>query len=124
MNINEILSSLSEDDINQLKTAAASLLGGDSGSSNNETNTSDENTSQQSSSETQAVSSNIPSIDTNLLKNIASVNSLMNNKDARLDLLVSLKPMLSEHRRTRVDEAVKILRLLNMFPALRDSGIF
>ena len=36
---------------------------------------------------------------------------------------MALKPLLHEERRRRVDGAVKILRLINLLPALRESGI-
>ncbi len=44
--------------------------------------------------------------------------------DHRSDLLLALKPHLSEKRRDRVDKAVKILRLVSLLPLIKDSGIF
>lgn len=43
--------------------------------------------------------------------------------DPRMNFLVALKPNLSEHRRHRVDEAVRILRLLNLVPLLREQHL-
>lgn len=38
-------------------------------------------------------------------------------------LLKSLKPLLKEDRRHKVDEAVRIMKLLSLLPVLRESGM-
>lgn len=43
------------------------------------------------------------------------------NKDAAL--LNSLKPYLSDKRQNKVDEAIKMLKLVSMLPLLKESGI-
>lgn len=43
--------------------------------------------------------------------------------DDRSQLLLALRPHLSEERRQRVDKAVKLLRLAGMLPLLQESGI-
>ena len=59
------------------------------------------------------------------LGNIMSVVSKLNQKndDPRTNLLIALKPHLSEHKREKVDTAIKILRLLELLPLLKDSGV-
>ena len=59
------------------------------------------------------------------LMNIMSIVSKLNsrNDDARTNLLAALKPHLSEPKREKVDTAIKILRLLDLLPALKESGI-
>lgn len=44
--------------------------------------------------------------------------------DSRSKLLLALKPLLSPPRREKVDTAIKLLKLIDMLPMLRDSGIF
>lgn len=44
-------------------------------------------------------------------------------KDTRSDLLLALKPHLSEEKQQRVDSAVKILRLLELLPLIKESGL-
>lgn len=44
--------------------------------------------------------------------------------DSRTRLLLALKDNLSPPRREKVDTAVKILRLIDMLPFLKESGIF
>lgn len=44
--------------------------------------------------------------------------------DSRSNLLTALKPHLSAPRREKVDTAIKLLKILDMLPLLRESGIF
>ncbi len=59
------------------------------------------------------------------LGNIMSIVSKLNQKndDPRTNLLVALKPHLSEQKREKVDTAIKILRLLELLPILKESGV-
>lgn len=59
------------------------------------------------------------------LGNIMSIVSRLNNQqnDARTNLLLALKPHLSEAKREKVDTAIKILRLLDLLPILKESGV-
>lgn len=59
---------------------------------------------------------------------IAKVMSVMSrlkssNTDSRANLLLALKPLLSAPRREKVDTAIKLLRLIDMLPLIKDSGI-
>ena len=52
------------------------------------------------------------------------LNSLKSSgDDSRTQLLLALKPHLSEERRTKVDSAIKILRLLELLPLIKESGL-
>lgn len=44
--------------------------------------------------------------------------------DNRAQLLTALKPHLSEPRREKVDTAIKILKVLEILPLIKDSGLF
>jgi hypothetical protein len=46
-----------------------------------------------------------------------------NNDDSTSRLLLALKPHLSGNRRERVDTAIKILKLLELLPLIRESGL-
>lgn len=46
------------------------------------------------------------------------------SNSSREKLLLALKPHLKEERQQRLDTAVKILKLLEIAPLLKDSGIF
>ncbi len=100
MDISEILSSLTPDDINKLKDVASTFLG-----------------EQKSDSDaSQKVNSPQPS---DLLGAIGKFSA----DDDRTALIKALKPLLSEQRQKRADEAIKILRLMQLLPLLRESGI-
>ena len=94
--INEIISSLSEDDIENLKGIAKDLFSGE-----------DE----------------LPfGKDAGL--NIAGLGKMLSaSDDDRCKLIKALKPMLSEERQKRADEAIRLLKLASMLPAIRQSGI-
>ena len=43
--------------------------------------------------------------------------------DSRVQLIYALKPHLSAERQARADTAVKILKLLDILPAIKESGL-
>lgn len=61
----------------------------------------------------------------NDLMNVMSLVSKLNTQsdDSRTQLLRALKPHLSEPKREKVDTAIKILRLLELLPILKESGV-
>lgn len=63
--------------------------------------------------------------DAKQLKTIMGIMSKLNSTagDNRAELLLALKPHLSEQRRSKVDSAVKILKLIELLPLLKDSGL-
>ncbi|MGN0599609.1 MAG: hypothetical protein ACI4JK_06900 [Oscillospiraceae bacterium] len=66
-----------------------------------------------------------PKNDGELPINPAALMSLMSGlskNDKNCDLLIALKPLLSKDKQPRVDKAVKLLRLLNIYSELKESG--
>ena len=59
------------------------------------------------------------------MQSIISIISRLNNSgtDNRTQLLNALKPHLSEPRREKVDTAIKILKMIELLPLLKDSGL-
>ena len=59
------------------------------------------------------------------LQSIISVISKMKSTgdDSRVQLISALRPHLSEERRKRADTAIKILKLLDMLPLIKESGL-
>ncbi len=101
MDIGELISSLSPEDINQLKSVAGAVLGQNEASGNGENRSAD----------TAA-----------LIKNISRLTGGLREEDDRIALMKALKPLLSESKRHKADDAIKLLRLIQMVPLLRDSG--
>ena len=44
--------------------------------------------------------------------------------DPRINLLLALKPNLSKDKQAKVDSAIKILKLIELAPFLKDMGLF
>lgn len=61
----------------------------------------------------------------NDIQSIIGIISRLKNSgnDARSGLLNALKPHLSEPRREKVDTAIKILKILEILPIMKESGI-
>lgn len=59
------------------------------------------------------------------MQTIMSLISRFNSTrdDDRTRLLMALKPHLSEPKREKVDTAVKILKMLELLPLIRESGL-
>lgn len=63
-----------------------------------------------------------PGFDINMLMKMQKIFSAMNKENSGIDLLRALRPHL--HSPEKADEAINILRLLSVLPALGESGIF
>lgn len=72
----------------------------------------------------QALMSGMP--DANELKKIMELMAKFKNtqNDPRAALLTALKPHLSEPRKEKVDTAIKILRLIELIPYIKESNLF
>ena len=59
------------------------------------------------------------------ISNVMKIMGRLNSKsdDSRIKLLLALKPNLSEKRRQKVDLSIKLLKLIELLPLLKDSGI-
>lgn len=110
MELNDLLSSLSEEDMEKLKATAAQLLGTTGGGD--------------------AAAGTTPGgglpdmggIDDSLLSGVSKFAGMMKEKDSRCDLLLALKPLLSEARRPKADEAITILRLTRLLESMRGGS--
>ncbi len=115
MDLNDLLSSLSDEDMKQLQETAAQLLGNmqtDSSAAGNN-----------SGGAAELFGGNNPLADPKVLGGLSRYFGKMNEKDSRSDFLYALKPLLSEARRNKVDEAVNVLRVVKMMHMLREGGL-
>ena len=84
-----------------------------------------DNKSQQKSNEEENASfsfGDIP-IDFETISRISSIISKLNSRkdDKRCEFLLSLKPLLSKPRQQRIDNAVQILKLIDLLPLLQET---
>lgn len=107
IDIENLLSSISDEDMAKIKSVADSLM------NNNEQK-------QEKPKETPKIP-DFP-IDMNTVSKIMSVMGQMNKEDYRTRLIVDLKPMLNTERQKKADEAVKFLQLMQVLPLLK--GLF
>lgn len=105
--IGSILSSLSAEDMESIKNIAEGFFGSKAESGKAEG------------------TPPFPSFDFSSLSKIISLMSLFSfqEKDPRCDLLYALKPLLSEDKRPKVDQAVKMLQLMAILPKLKEMNI-
>ncbi len=126
-NINDIISGLSQDDIEMLKGVAQSILGGD-GEQNQAAQSGDAAQSTRQSAEKNAPPvQNLPaqlgisSADLNMMMKAKKIFDKMNSaSDKNTDLIMALKPHLSPENRNKADTAIKILRLFDALPYLKE----
>lgn len=62
-------------------------------------------------------------IDIDMIMKLGELMSNMNANDKNTQLLLALKPHLRPENRKKVDNALKLMKIINLLPLLRDSGI-
>lgn len=113
-NIENILGSMSSEDMEMLKTAAEGIF-----SSMGQSQEKKESKEKKQSGQNIFDSFNI---DFETVTKIMSFMEKLRNQpqDPRCNLLLSLKPLLSEKRRGKVDEAVKMMSLMSFIPIIEE----
>lgn len=108
IDIENLLSSISDEDMAKIKGIAESLT----------EKTDSKQTQEPKKSE---ITPSLP-IDMNMMQKIMGVMGQFNKEDYRTRLIRDLKPMLSDERKQKADEAVRFLQLMEVLPLLR--GMF
>lgn len=105
--IGNLLSSLSAEDMENLKGAAQTLF------------------SSQEAPKKEAPPPPQSNMDFSSFAKIASIMSALSapQSDPRCDLLKALRPMLSSSRQQKIDQAIKMLQLLTVLPKLKELNI-
>lgn len=121
-NLNDIINSLSADDINMLKGVASSILG-DSGESVQPQP--QQNTVKQSAPQQSGVPAlaglGFDGIDFDMIMKAKTIFERMNNtSNKNVDLIMALKPHLSPETQNKADQALRILKLFEVLPLLRE----
>lgn len=118
-NINDIIAGLSPSDIDMLKGVAQSILSGDGASSEEPAGG-----SRQPSEPAEQSSPNplgISPQDFQMMMRAKKIFDKMNSaSNKNTELILALKPHLSPENRNKADTAVKILRLFDILPMLKE----
>lgn len=122
-NLNDIINSLSADDINMLKGVASSILGESTDTTEQQKpqmNNAKQNTPQQSGVPALA-GLGLDGIDFNMIMKAKTIFEKMNNtSNKNVDLIMALKPHLSPETQNKADQAMRILKLFEVLPLLRE----
>lgn len=122
-NLNDIINSLSADDINMLKGVASSILGDSTDATEQQKpqqNNIQQNTPQQSGVPALA-GLGLDGIDFNMIMKAKTIFEKMNNtSNKNVDLIMALKPHLSPETQNKADQAMRILKLFEVLPLLRE----
>lgn len=119
-NLNDLISNLSADDINMLKGVAASILG-DDGSSDAPNQKNGESNGHSQLSKVSQNPLGLNADDFNMMMKAKSIFDKMNStSNKNTDLIMALKPHLSPENRNKADTAIKILKLFEVLPLLKD----
>ena len=108
IDIEKMLSSLSNEDMAKIRSIAESLT--------------DNKSPEQNKTQSEAPVMPEFSLDGDTMKKIMGIAGRLNKSDYRTRLIEDLKPMLSDDRKQKADEAVKFLQLMEVLPLLR--GMF
>ncbi len=122
-NLNDIINSLSAEDINMLKGVASSILGDSTDTTEQQKpqmNNAKQNTPQQSGVPALA-GLGLDGIDFNMIMKAKTIFEKMNNtSNKNVDLIMALKPHLSPETQNKADQAMRILKLFEVLPLLRE----
>lgn len=119
-NINDIISSLSDDDIQMLKGVASSILG-----DSNQNSSSDKQIQPKTNSLNNSANLfsgfNLSQSELNMMLKAKSIIDKMNNASSKNeDLIIALKPHLSEQSQEKADKALRVLKLFEILPYLKE----
>lgn len=126
VNINDILSSLSNEDIEMLKGVAGSILNQSDTQSSAQQQKPPQSTPQSAPQDRQTLPPQINGLNFNsddfaMIMKAKSIFDRMNKTSSKnADLINALKPHLSEQSRQKADQAIRILKLFDMLPYLKD----
>ena len=81
------------------------------------------NTSEADESDSSEQDDILGGIDIEAIMRMGELLSQMNRQDDSTRLLLALKPHLKPENRQKVDSAMKLMKIMNILPLLRDSGI-
>ncbi len=109
MDISSLLSSLSAEDVEKLKETAKQFFGDP------------EKNNQAIAKPDDSEKFQLP-FDPKLLSGVAGLSQMFNENDERCAFITALKPLLSEKRRQKADDAVMMLKFMRIINTLQENG--
>lgn len=108
--ISEMLGSMSEEELQNLQDAAQSLFSSFEGEEK-----------QQQRQTAQGTADFGAMFTPELLGRLSRIMQRMNGRDSRTDLILALKPHLSRRRQHRAEQAVQMMKMLELLPTLQEA---
>lgn len=65
-----------------------------------------------------------PTLDFSMIEKIQNAMQMFSQSNPNVDLLRALRPLLSQKRAKKVDDAIRIMQLIQILPMLKESGLF
>lgn len=128
-----ILNSLSGEDMENIKKMAQGLFGSNTqgGEQSGETNSASDSKARYEHRNGENKNSDFKNFNFNnmnfpdfsVIEKLAPVISAFSEHDERSDFIMALKPLLSEQRRKKADEAAKLIKLISVLPVLKEQGM-
>lgn len=125
-NLNDIINNLSADDINMLKSVASSILGEEAQNSAGQKapesqNNNNSGIGMENLTKALMPSNGIDNIDFDMIMKAKTIFEKMNStKSKNADLIMALKPHLNPKTQDKADQALRILKLFEILPLLRE----
>lgn len=125
-NLNDIINNLSADDINMLKSVASSILGEEAQNSAGQKapespNNNNSGIGMEDLTKALMPSNGIDNIDFDMIMKAKTIFEKMNStKSKNADLIMALKPHLNPKTQDKADQALRILKLFEILPLLRE----
>ena len=122
--VGDILSTLSDEDVENLSKMASQFFGTAEEKTKGEKNESKEqngNGSEKTGKEGFSGFQDMPFDTESMMRIFSLMNKLKNQpEDNRVRLLYALKPMLSPERRHKVDQAAQMIKIMSLLPLLKE----
>ena len=122
--IGDILSTLSDEDVENLSKMASQFFGGGEEKTKDEKSEKRENSGKSSDKKGKEGFSgfqDMPFAAESMTKIFSLMNKLKNQpEDNRVRLLYALRPMLSPERRHKVDQAAQMIKIMSLLPLLKE----
>lgn len=120
-NINDIIANLSSEDIDMLKGVASSILGEEAQKNHQNQRPNSANESPQKNQTNLPANLGFENIDFDMVMKAKKIFDRMNSaQNKNVDLIMALKPHLSPEKQDRADQALRILKLFEVLPLLKE----
>ena len=59
-----------------------------------------------------------------IMENLQNAFSTLSQSNPNIEFLRAMKPLLSERRARKIDDAIRVMQLIELLPMIKESGLF